>query len=180
MPNAPLTRYVAFLRGINVGGRTVKMDALRRAFTRLGFKQVKTLIASGNVSFYAPRSDPKKLAAKVEAALTKRFAFHIPVIVRTARSLESLVASRPFASVRVTPATRLWITLLGDLDRPSARTHDLHENMQIAGRTRTEVLFVLTAGGGFGGPLAMELIEEHFGKNVTTRTWNTIERLLAL
>ena len=180
MAKASLVRYVAFLRGINVGGRTVKMDELRRVFAALGFEQVKSLIASGNVSFLAPRTDPPRLAAIIEPALAKTFGFQIGVIVRSAQSMEALIATRPFQRVRVTPATRLWITLLREGDESTHSKRPLHKNLRVASRSRTEVLCVLTADERFGGPEAMKILEEHFGKNITTRTWNTIERLLAL
>lgn len=180
MPRPSPTRYLAFLRGINLGGRTVKMDALRQVFTALGFEQVKTLIASGNVSFFAPRTDPNKLTTTIEAALAKRFGFSIPVIIRTAKSMEALVAARPFGRVRVTPSTGLWVTLFAQPGSSAKPTHALHKNIKVAGRSRTEALCVITRDEGFGGTDAMTILEGHFGKNITTRTWNTIERLLAL
>lgn len=184
MPRASSTRYLAFLRGINLGGRTVTMAALREVFSALGFEQVKTLIASGNVSFYAPPTDPKKLATTIAPALEKHFGFRVGTIVRSARSLEELVAARPFGRVRVTPATRLWITLFSDEERSAtkggSKEQTLHKNMRIVTSTQSEVLCVITADQRFGGPEAMKILEQRFGKNITTRTWNTVERLLAL
>ena len=68
-------RYVAFLRAINVGGHTVKMDALRAHLAALGFADVQTFIASGNVLFTAP-GDPAALEAQIEAHLAATFALH--------------------------------------------------------------------------------------------------------
>lgn len=65
-----MTRYVALLRAINVGGRTVKMDALRAVFGDLGFGNVETFIASGNVLFEAP-GKPAVLESQIETALNQ-------------------------------------------------------------------------------------------------------------
>ncbi|MBK7317116.1 MAG: DUF1697 domain-containing protein [Anaerolineales bacterium] len=64
-----MTRYFTFLRAINVGGHTVKMDVLRQLFESLGFSNVETFIASGNVIFEAKTADGKSLEKKIEKAL---------------------------------------------------------------------------------------------------------------
>ena len=61
-----MTRYVAFLRAINVGGRRVKMHHLRELFESLGFSNVETFIASGNVIFDSPAEDTRKLEQRIE------------------------------------------------------------------------------------------------------------------
>ena len=61
-----MSRYLAFLRAINVGGHTVKMDALRHIFESLGFTSVETFIASGNVIFEAGQQDPAALEKAIE------------------------------------------------------------------------------------------------------------------
>ncbi len=68
-------KYVAFLRGINVGGKNkVKMETLREVFSSLGFENVKTYINSGNVIFETVETAGKELAAKIESAIEKEFA----------------------------------------------------------------------------------------------------------
>ena len=71
-----MIRYVAFLRAINVGGHIVKMDALKKSFVRLGFDDVDTFIASGNVLFSSRSKDPAKLANlfKIQTHFTTLFA----------------------------------------------------------------------------------------------------------
>ena len=77
-------RFVALLRGINVGGRNmIKMEALRATFEALGFENVKTYINSGNVAFDAVKTGDGKLAAKVHDAIIKDFGFDISVMVRS-------------------------------------------------------------------------------------------------
>ena len=76
-----MTRYAAFLRGVNLGKRTVKSAELKAAFEAMGFENVKTLLASGNVLFDAKAS--KSLRAKIEAGLEKQFSFKVPIVLRT-------------------------------------------------------------------------------------------------
>ena len=93
-----IMKYFAFLRGINVGGKNkIKMETLRASFAALGFENVKTYINSGNVIFETAKTDDKKLAAKIEAAIEKDFGLKIKVIVRTIDEVKFIVGNNPFA-----------------------------------------------------------------------------------
>ena len=92
------TRYVALLRGINVGGQNpVKMADLRAAFDGMGFADVASYIASGNVLFSAPKQSLRPLAARIENVLTIRFGIDVRVVLLTAAQLRAVVASAPEA-----------------------------------------------------------------------------------
>ena len=84
-------RHIAFLRAINVGGRTVKMDRLRGLFTGLRLRDVTTLIASGNVLFSPGRQRPATLERRIEEALADALGFEVTTFVRTAADLATLV-----------------------------------------------------------------------------------------
>jgi uncharacterized protein (DUF1697 family) len=100
-------RYVAFLRGINVGGHRVKMEDLRGVFEVLGFSNVSTFIASGNVIFEAA---PAKVGEpRIEAALREALGYEVPTFVRTPDDLKDIVAHRPFPQ--------------SDLENPDFRMH---------------------------------------------------------
>lgn len=89
-------RYVALLRGINVGGKNlVKMSDLREAFEELGYADVSTYIASGNVLFRTLRQRREELAATVESALRRRFETNLKVVVVTDAELREVVESAP-------------------------------------------------------------------------------------
>ncbi len=91
-------KYVAFLRGINVGGKNkIKMETLREVFTALGFSSVKTYINSGNVILETAETTDKILAAQIEAAIEKEFNLKIKTIVRTIDEIKSIVENNPFA-----------------------------------------------------------------------------------
>lgn len=91
-------RYVAFLRAINVGKRQVKMDALRALFEAMGFGDVETFIASGNVIFTAPAQDTRALERRIEAELKKGLGFEVETFIRTPAELDAIAKYRPFVS----------------------------------------------------------------------------------
>ncbi len=91
-------KYVAFLRGINVGGKNkIKMETLREVCAALGFQNVKTYINSGNVIFETAKTNNAKLAVKIEAAIEKEFNLKIKTLVRTIDEIKNIVQNNPFA-----------------------------------------------------------------------------------
>jgi uncharacterized protein (DUF1697 family) len=101
-----MTGYVALLRGVNVGGRTIKSDELREVFEGLGFGGVRTVLASGNVAFEtdtagtgaaeASAEDHAKLKRRIEAALGERFGYEAWIVLVTRKALERIVEAFPF------------------------------------------------------------------------------------
>jgi uncharacterized protein (DUF1697 family) len=90
-------RYVALLRGINVGGKNmIKMETLRETFAALGFENVKTYINSGNIGFDTSKTPDPKLAAKINEAIKKDLGFDISVMVRSASDLAHIVEANPY------------------------------------------------------------------------------------
>jgi uncharacterized protein (DUF1697 family) len=95
------TSYAAFLRGINnLGQKPVKMDELKKAFESLGFKNVRTILASGNVVFDAPKAGPRVLAETIEEKVKKRFGHEIVVLIRTIAELKRLADLNPFKGIK--------------------------------------------------------------------------------
>lgn len=157
-------RYVAFLRGINVGGNKIlKMDELKKAFESLGFKDVKTILASGNVIF----EGGGRQLTKIEDGLGRRFGFRIPVIARSFAELEAIAASDPFKGVK--PGTRLFVTFLAEKPKRKA------EDPRILRATGSEIFAAL--GPDEKTTDYMAFLDKEFGKN-TTRNWNSIEKIL--
>ncbi|HST62010.1 MAG TPA: DUF1697 domain-containing protein [Longimicrobium sp.] len=89
-------RYIAFLRAINVGKRLVKMDVLRTLFQEMGFAEVETFIASGNVIFTAPAQDTRALETRIEAGLKKGLGYEVETFLRTPAELDAITRYRPF------------------------------------------------------------------------------------
>jgi len=91
------TRYIAFLKGINVGGHTVKMDRLRSLFADLGFDEVETFIASGNVIFVSSEGEVHKLELEIGAHLESALGYSIPTFIRSSEELRRIAACQPFS-----------------------------------------------------------------------------------
>jgi len=91
-----MPKYVAFLRAINVGGHTVKMDHLRSLFEAMGFSNVETLIASGNVIFDAKTKSTKALENRIEKALETNLGYEVTTFIRSVSDLADVVRHRPF------------------------------------------------------------------------------------
>ncbi len=93
------TRHVALLRAVNVGGRVVKMEHLRRSFAALGFGQVSTLITSGNVLFESPQA-PATLESMIEQRLQKELGYPVVTFIRSMQELQAVAAHQPFKDDR--------------------------------------------------------------------------------
>ncbi len=97
----PIHRYVAFLRGINLGNRRVKMDHLRDLFTAAKLTNVSTFIASGNVIFETTAADAAGIEQRIEAHLKDALGYPVDTFVRTPADLAAIAAFRPFAAEEV-------------------------------------------------------------------------------
>lgn len=178
---APVQRYVALLRGINVGGnKKVPMATLKKALEGAGYANVKTLLASGNVLLDGKEKTAAALRKNLEPLLEKTFGFPIPVIARTAGDLKELAKGDPFKGVTVDGDTRLYVTFLG-ASTPKGTIAIPYESpdktFRILRATPTHVASVLRLGGTRTVD-AMAVLEKEFGKDVTTRNWSTVLKLL--
>lgn len=176
-----MSKYAAFLRGINVGGhKTVKMEELKKAFETLGFEKVKTLLASGNVLFAAPSASESALVKKIESKLESTFGHEIGVLIRKIEELQRLAEAKPFARIKVTPQTRLYVTFIAGKTKSSLKIPyaSPDKNFRIIRVTESEVCSVLTVTPNSRSVDLMSILEKEFGRKVTTRNWNTIEKIL--
>jgi uncharacterized protein (DUF1697 family) len=173
-------KYAAFLRGINVGGnKKIPMADLKKCLEKLGFKQVKTILNSGNATFEAEKTKPEVLRKKIEAQLKKNFGFEVSTIIRSMDDLQKLADLNPFKGIRVSPATRLYITFLSDTPSTTLKIPytSLDKNFKILRSSDTEVCSVLVVTPDRGSVDAMGILEKEYGKNVTTRNWNTVVKI---
>ncbi|MFJ4791528.1 DUF1697 domain-containing protein [Kitasatospora purpeofusca] len=111
------TTYIAFLRAVNVGGRTVRMERLRALFAELGLERVGSYIQSGNVFFTAEPTDAAARAAltgRIEQHLAEQLGFPVPVLLRTVDEVQAVLDAEPFAEVEVTPEVRLTLNFLSE------------------------------------------------------------------
>jgi len=169
----PMPRYAAMLRGVMP--TNCRMPALAKAFESAGFTDVKTVLASGNVLFTARAASESALETKAEAAMTKELGRSFPTIVRSVDELRALVAADPYRSMRLPAGAKRVVTFLRA--EPTARL-DLPIELHGARILKVDGRAVFTAYERTPkGPVFMSLIEKTFGKEVTTRTWETVEKL---
>jgi uncharacterized protein (DUF1697 family) len=107
-------KYIAFLRAINVGGHTVKMDNLRQLFESLGFRGVATFIASGNVVFEASTHDLQQLENMIEGRLNEALGYEVATFIRTPAELASIASYQPFPVSLFAAAITFNVALLKD------------------------------------------------------------------
>jgi uncharacterized protein (DUF1697 family) len=93
-----MTKYIAFLRAINVGGHTVKMDHLIKLFEALGFSNVETFIASGNVIFETTAKNTTALEKKIGGHLEKSLGYEVDTFIRTVQEVADVEKRSPFAA----------------------------------------------------------------------------------
>jgi uncharacterized protein (DUF1697 family) len=173
-----MDKYIALLRGVNVGGRhQAPMATLKKMLEGMGFANVKTLLASGNVIFEANKENLSSRAKKLEATLAKTFGFPISVLLRTKRDIERLVESQPFKGIKVTPETRLYVTFLPGKPKSAKIPKLPSKDFQVLSVTETYVCSVLRLSENKRTVDLMEALEKEFGKNITTRNWNTVEKI---
>ncbi len=176
-------RYVAFLRGINVGGnKPVKMEELRRAFESSGFEDVKTVLASGNVVFATGEADSAALARRIQDELAAKVGLRSGVILRSGEEIRRLVDTDPFRDVKVTPNTRLHVTFVpadvaSELTLPYESPDGVFRILSAVGR---DLCSIVELSPNHGTLDLMGFLEKQLGKTVTTRTWNTITKIAKL
>jgi len=172
-------KYVAFLRGINVGGHhKVPMLDLKKEFEKLGFKNIITLLNSGNVIFDAISNDIEKLENKVTIHLEKKFGFPIQTIIRKFEIIFELIQNKPFKNIKLTKDIRLYVSFLKknrkvNLKLPWVSSDNSYQIIDY----NNKIIFSVLDLSLSKTPKAMKVIEQFFGKNITTRNWNTIERI---
>jgi uncharacterized protein (DUF1697 family) len=154
-----------------------KMPDLTRAFSSAGFDRVATVLASGNVVFSAARAPEADLARAAEASMAKRLGRAFPTIVRSIEEIDALLGTDPYAPFDVAPAAKRIVTFLREEPKAKPRLpveQDGARVLRLVDRTAFSV-YLPTAKG----PVFMALLERTFGRDITTRTWDTLRKVSA-
>jgi uncharacterized protein (DUF1697 family) len=177
-----MERYVAFLRGVNLGAhRRIKNEQLRVAFEGMGFEEVATFRASGNVVFAAAKkSGEATLTRKVEVGLEEAFGFEVKVLLRSVAEVAAIAAYEPFGAAALKASKgKLQVSLLAKKPSAAARRKALalatdEDLLAIEGRE----LYWLPSGGTIDSELDPKAIAAALGLD-TRRTMGTIEQIAA-
>ena len=174
-------KYVAFLRGINVGGKNkIKMETLRGVFAALGFTNIKTYINSGNVIFETAKADDKKLAEKLETAIETEFSLKIKVMVRTIAEIEEVVKNNPFDGQFENDKDLHVLFLDKKLaeEKRELLLSNNNENEQFAARNRE--IFCLLRVSVLDSLLGKDYIGKKLKTPATARNWRTVRKIAEL
>ncbi|MGB0525811.1 MAG: DUF1697 domain-containing protein [Flammeovirgaceae bacterium] len=172
-------KYIAFLRGINVGGHhKVPMATLRKEMEHLDCEQVVTILNTGNILFDAVITDLAVFEEKIAAHLAQVFGFPIPTILMKAKKLQALFDAAPFKHIEVTKEIRLYVSFLWkevniDLSLPWKSEDGAYQILTKEGKVITSVLDLSVSKT----TKAMDALERFYGKGITTRNWNTLKRI---
>lgn len=172
--------YIAFLRAVNVGGRTVKMDYLRELFRGLGFTNVRTYIQSGNVFFDTSERDKQLLTEQIEGCLERALGFKVEAMVRSVADLEEVVQLNPFEGHERSEDVRFCILFV-----PRALPRDTvtplfspKRDCEIIATTEGAVFVVVhLQNGKWSNPSGF--VDKLTGGVSTARFFHTAEKILA-
>lgn len=172
-------KYVALLRGIRPSVPNMRNEKLRELFEKLGFENVDTVISSGNVLFESPSRGVKKLQSTIEEAFEQHLSFMSTTIIRSHQQLSRLIGTNPFGRIRDTPTTRLNVTFLKEKQETDLRFpyRSSEKGYSVIGMDDREVFSVVDLTGATT-PDVMAWLEKQFGKDITTRTWKTVGRIV--
>jgi uncharacterized protein (DUF1697 family) len=176
-----MTRHIALLRGINVGGHNkVPMADLRGALEAAGFEDVKTYVQSGNVALTAKEKAPGKVGRAVERAIEDAFGFDVAVVVRSRAEVAALVEEDPLGDVATNPTYRIVVFLAEKLDRKRLADVDPKAFAPEAFALRDYEIVMWAPDGQRDSKLVKALSEKRTGVVGTARNWRTVEKLLDL
>jgi uncharacterized protein (DUF1697 family) len=167
-----MPRYVAFLRGVSP--MNAKMSEPRACFEKAGFTNVKTVLSSGNIIFTSPLKKEASLIKDIEFAMAEHLSRSFPVILRTAEHLLSVLKDDPHSDFRISPNAKRVITFLWEPHQSNLSLPIELDGAQILAAKGSEVFTAYVPNAD--GPVFMKLIEQTFGKNVTTRTLDTVKK----
>jgi uncharacterized protein (DUF1697 family) len=177
-----VSRHIALLRGINVGGKNIiRMADLRASFEAIGFTEVETYIQSGNVLFSSKPAGKAKLVMAIEKALSGAFRYTSRVVVVSARELELVVAQAPagfgkrpdqyrydvlFVKEPLTTAETLpQVPARPGVDEAHAGEHAIYFRRLISKASQSHLT---------------KLVQRPVYQSLTIRNWNTTTKLLAM
>jgi len=167
-----MPRYVAFLRAINVGGHTVKMDELRKLFDSLGLSGVETFIASGNVIFDAPARSTAALEQRIERGLADALGYAVTTFLRTPAELAAIAGARApddgvlYVGFLKAPPTAEVARRLEAMC--TSTDHFRVEGRELYWRLRTKLMESINTGAS---------LERALGQPMTMRNVTTVVRL---
>jgi uncharacterized protein (DUF1697 family) len=176
-----MPRYVAFLRAVNVGGHIVKMDHLRQLFEALGFSNVETFIASGNVIFDSTSKNTKSLERKIEILLQESFGYRVTTFIRSTSELADIAKYKPFddSELNADGNTLYILFATGELSTDCKKKLQTLKTDVDDFQTHDREVYWLSRKKISESKISGAQLERTIGMPATMRNANTVKRLAA-
>lgn len=176
-----MTMAVAFLRGINVGGRArVPMADLRVLAATVGLDDVRTYLQSGNLLFAMPSGGTEHLMGDLERAISERFGLTVRVLMRTIADLSAIVAANPMPGATANGSKLHVVFLAGTPSAEAVAALDADRSPPDVFAVLGGEIYVHYPEGSGRSKLTLEYFERRLGVAGTARNWNTVTKLVAL
>lgn len=173
-----MPKYIAFLRAINVGGHLVKMDHLRLLFAGLGFANVETFIASGNVIFDSTSKSPRALEKKIQTCLLESLGYEVTTFLRTVPEVVSIAEYKSFPDSELAVHT-LYIGFMAEEPKQKANEKLLQLKTQIDDFNLQGREVYWLCRGKFSEQVSGAEVAKALGVPITLRNLTTVKRLAA-
>jgi len=173
-----MTKYAAFLRGVNVGGRTAKMSFITETFTSLKLKNVQSFMQNGNIIFETSAKNTVALRNKIEKKLESLLSYEVKVFLKSPEQIKNIVERNPFKNKKLNDDTKTFVAILYNL--PGEEIKDLlltlnnkNEKYHLVGNE----VFCLIKRDERRGFFAILKLEKKIGIPLTQRQVKTIDKL---
>ena len=176
-----MPKYVAMIRGIGPNDPNMRGEKLQWAFESLGFTNVSSFLTSGNVVFESKIADVFKLESMAEVTLPKLLGFSREVFVRSQAQLQAIVDADPFVGLVHENAGKTYLTVTffktPPVSLPILPHHPEGKSFELLCMADGALCSIVDLSTG-KTPDLMAYLERQYGKSITTRTYNTVTRLL--
>ncbi|PCE65946.1 DUF1697 domain-containing protein [Sediminicola luteus] len=177
-----MQKFIAFLRGINVGGhRIIKMAELRQVLAQAGYAEVRTYIQSGNLVFASKELDAGKHAQNLTQLIFDHFGFEVPVMVLLPKDVERILASNPYLGTELMVSAPVYFSILSNIPTPEkllaleAISYP-DEHFNIVGNC----IYAIYPKGTGKAKLNHAFFEKKLGVSMTTRNLRTMTTMLGM
>ena len=157
----------------------IKMDALRQLFADLGFTNIQTYIQSGNLVFQDKQADLRKLENKIAKAITEKFSFDVPVIVKEFDELKQIISDNPFLTDKTKDIAHLHVTFLAD--KPDQASFNIIKGGQYQAdelHLIDKAIYLYCPNSYSNSKLTNSFLESKLKITATTRNWKTTNELI--
>lgn len=173
--------YIALLRGINVGGKKIKMTELKVSFEELGFTDVVTYIQSGNVVFNSTITNVKSIQKNIETNLLSQYNFEVPVLLLKPKELKNIIEKNPFTKDPNREEKFFYVVFL--FEKPKEELIKKLYEIKVQNEEfyfESSSIYLYPCNGYGEAKMNNNFFENKLKVKATTRNWNTVNKLLEI